>query len=156
MKIFSTKKELHFLHVTLGSNGAMTLSADLFPNSKPDPFEDWFKLVDVSHIAGHMMTKRFAANILANRIASQTRRAAGNILFVPDHDTELWFQHTPGPQFRYIIDYDLKPNELRCTFWKQHLGQNGQAVAVDGGVQFSPTGFSAVPNYKDYFARCFL
>jgi hypothetical protein len=156
MKIFSTQKELHFLHCTVDQTGLMTLSADLFPNSHPEPFEDWFTTVDVSHIRGQTFSKRFAANILANRIASATRRAAGNILFVPDHDTQVWFQHTPGPQFQYVINYDLKPNELRCTFWKQHLGRNGNPVAVDGGVQFSPTGFSAQPNYKDYFARCFL
>lgn len=145
-KYFCSPKQLPFCAYKINGD-YIQLNIESPPITNPVPFDDLF--IDVASFP-----KEFAANHLANEIARLSRRGPGNILFVPDEESAIYYNTSPG-LFTIIINPDLKPNELRCAYWKIHDGKT-----IDGGIQFSPDGFSCLTNnelshYKNYFVRCF-
>ncbi len=124
----------------------------------------------------HELHRMFAANIIANDVARRSRRAAANILIVPNKTEKDWFDET-YTRFKYqrmtvVVDPTLEPNELRATYWKimykrERVGDNvittDIPAYVDGGLQLSPEGFSCIQkegdcwiDYHSYFARGFM
>lgn len=159
MTPYSTPQNLPFLFYKLDDTGNLDFQAMKFPARKgiTEVPADWYQTVDLSPMHNARSDpnfKIFAANIIANRVALRTVRAVANILFVPDFDSKIYFDNAFATYSKYdtvIIDRSLQPNEIRCTYWKIVDGR-----AVDGGVQFSPDGYTTAPNSPSYFARCFL
>jgi hypothetical protein len=154
MQLFSTPKQLLFLQLITNADG-VSLQVNNMPVQSKIAFDELFRTLTLPAMPGANW-RDVAANVLANDIGRATRRGTGNILFVPDLDTKTWFENNHFPhRFKVVIHRNLQPNELRCTYW-QGPNNNWSANVVDGGIQYSPEGFSCLPNYSDYFTRCFL
>lgn len=161
-KFFATEKNTLMLNYQTNPSGTLSLHADTFPVSEESPYESWFS-VHVHGLNQHdddTLYHGCVARTLLNRIAAATRRAAGNVLFVPNFDEFLRYSNCEQlligvnlQDLQVVIDYDLEPNELRATYWKCPPMWSG---AVDGGVQFPPEGFVAQPAYRDFFWKTFL
>lgn len=154
MKLFETEKNLPFLMMNNISTNHLSLSVGDVPTSDPIAFDDLFSDVDVSHIwkCDHSIVN--CANVISNRIATETRRSTGNMLFVPDSDTKTWIESFNIGKAIYkniIVCESLKKNELRCAYW-----HNKDGLVIDGGIQLSPDGFRCLSNHKSYFTRCFM
>lgn len=153
MKPFATARNHPFLmYDQIGSApNTIRLKAEVLPLSAPPDFESLFKTVDIKHLDVYSDRKIRAAHVIANRVGFDTKRSIANILWVPDTETEMYYQHCNLHWCKQIVvDYTMKPNELRCTYWVINNG------LIDGGIQFSPQGFSRLPNAECYFQRCFL
>jgi hypothetical protein len=159
MNYFTTQSHLPFLHYVNGQYG-LSLRLDSFPLSDPIEFDELFEEVDCMKLIDRKINVIFLANYLANLIAAQTRRGAANIIFCPDENIKKVIT-SQANYFTCIVDDRLKSNEIRSTYWKARSKLSDEQShienpkAVDGGVQFSPEGFSCLPNYKAYFKRGF-
>lgn len=151
--LFAVPTELHMFHISYREDGGMTLKCELPPYSEEVPFASLFEEVDVSHVAGAAFSPVFSLNIILNRVAQNSRRAVGNIVFVQNDDTKRWFEKSPVPvqrTLRYVVDDSLAENELRATYWVN------QGTVIDGGLQYTPNGVIYNPKAKSYFTKCFL
>jgi|SRR5271157_149615 len=164
----------------------MSLNMEVKPIIEQPPLDDLWTVVNNPNIQKaheHSDGRIFAANIICNDVARRSRRAAGNILIVPNKTQKAWFDkrytelkwHT---RMTVVVDPSLEPNELRATYWKimykkECIGHykggwpkvitTDIPVAIDGGLQLSPEGFSCIQkegdcwiDYHSYFARGFM
>lgn len=192
LDIFRTPKQLPFLYysgkdveyIDTDSGETKTIKNQLSlelgdkPIIEQPSLDDLWTLVDLGRFDNHEMGKLIAINKLCNEVARRTRRACANIVFVPN-DTEKLVVDTHNKKYnmtaKVIVDETLKPNELRATYWevrfkrertsREHIYDittTNEAMAVDGGIQLSPDGFSCIRRengctnlYKDYFVRGF-
>lgn len=149
--VFSTPKDMPFVYwKQAGIYGTQyTLAVEDQPITEIISFNDLFTDMVASP------PKAVALISVANEIARLARRGPGNIFFVADEESQEYFKKVLS-----VTDIDvhvmpsLQKNELRGAYWK------GMGKAVDGGIQFSPSGFSRLPDtaligYKNYFVRCF-
>lgn len=156
-KLFATRSNLPFLNYQFNAGGALSLHADVFPIGDIGlPFTDWFEAFDLSFTAGWDTNPNYLAlivNSMRNEIARATRRAAGNIAFVPSLKRMLELETHKGILYdlKIIVDEQLEENEIRVMYWKNYDGQ-----AVDGGFQFSPEGWAFMPDYRKYSLKAFL
>lgn len=179
LDLFKTPSNLPFLFFTVteieqGVCGAkelppLSLHAGVQQIIEQPTFDDLWVTVNNANIqkaSEHVHGRLFAANIIRNDVARRSRRAVGNILIVPDVEQQTWFEDQISarkihPLDKVLVDPSLQPNELRSTYWKIKLSADGVPVCVDGGLQFSPEGFSCVPtskrfSYHSYFSRGFM
>lgn len=158
--MFKTSSNLPFLHFVHNADKSLTLRADNFlaDRSLTQFPTQLYREVDMSRVKrSDRYFGAFVVNILANDIARASRRGVGNILFVPNYDKQLYYQHCgTSRKFQIEIDRSLAPNEVRCAYWRLHLNSLGQEMAVDGGIQFTPDGGVLAPNASAYFVRCFV
>lgn len=148
-ELFSTDTETYMVHFDIDKTIASWIKP---PISVAPSIRDWFiKTHDLTRYNGNTL---LGGLHLSGRVASYTRRGPGNILFVPTETMrqEIIDQHNGHHRlFDQIIVSDmLESNEMWCTYWKM----NNQTL--DGGVQYSPNGFSCLPNFKNYFHRGFI
>ncbi len=191
MELFKTPTQLPFLHYTFketeGTGFAAgekykSLSLDLgpMPLMEQPSIDELWTIEDNSNIQKSQTDngKFSAAIILCSAVAFRSRRASANILIVQNEEmqnfyTTKWIEHNLAPKLTVLVDPTLEPNELRATYWrviykKERVGDDVVTfsevpIAIDGGVQISPEGFSAIqkgPNvdmdYHGYFRRGFL
>lgn len=162
---FSTPEQLIFLFYKFrgdelpfstfeGNEGRqLTLVAQPMELGTPLEFDELFEDVDVSRFVND---PAIASNYMANRIAQETRRGAGNIVIVGTREIAELIGDRAGRGSMPIVHDGLKFNEVRVAYWKI-MGRTADTKgAVDGGVQYSPDGFSKLPNYKSYFKRGFV
>lgn len=109
-----------------------------------------FQHVSVKHVQHAVDYRVLAARALAVMVARISRRGVANILFVPNSELEVYYQHSDHWYTKIIVDERLQPNELRAAFWRS------TETFVDGGVQISPDGLMVAPGAAGYFVKCFL
>jgi len=191
MDLFKTPKQLPFLHYTYHwvdantwGNGATEKQQQMSIDLGPMPFLEQPSLDDlwttevnenIQKSGEHQLL--VAANILRSAVAFRSRRAVANILIVQNQEKKDWLD-TNATFLRQqactvIVDPTLQPNEIRATYWKlifkkDRIGSevvcfSDIPIAVDGGIQISPEGFSAIQksdnisiDYHCYFRRGFM
>lgn len=154
---YNTLKNLHFIYHTTDKDGAMCLEMGIQPIVAGALTDVWTTIETQPSI--NPLRQLFAANRCQTHVARLSRRAMGNILFVPTYEQKDWFDvqyQTIKRQTQVFVDPLLDSNELRSTYWKIIYNKENVEVAVDGGIQLSPEGYSYNPNYNGYFVRTFL
>lgn len=164
---FQAKSQLIFLHyrnkdwhesgeaiAVFEPGQTISLHAEHMEVCEPIAFDDLFDTVDLDE---GVRNAKSATNYLSNLIAAQTRRGAGNLVFVGTDemaaavgDLPAWDRPKP-----IVLDH-LAPNEIRVAYWRLKWDARDVELAVDGGVQEWPGGYAKLPNYRSYFKRCFL
>lgn len=125
------------------------LDLKTFPLCDEIEVDDLWGTVDIKRA----VSPTNAVLLMANTIAHETRRGAGNVVIVSSQPLADSIKQDVTWS-RLIVDPSLQENEIRVTFWKTHTNISGtQVLAVDGGVQYTPDGFSKLPNYQGYFKR---
>lgn len=179
LHLFKTPSNLPFLYYSTKEveyNGQKHPQMTLDVAIKPIIVESTFELDGLWTIEHNANIQRayerphgriFAAQILRNAVARKSRRSVANILIVPNEIEKLWFDEQISElrwnDLTVHVDPSLRPNELRATYWKITYDRDNIPRAVDGGLQFSPEGFSCIQkegncwyDYHSYFVRGFM
>lgn len=159
-KIFKTDRALPMLHYKKSDISPQILHADLFESTRLSSLKRMTEVIDSLFLHVHVQHMRHfddyrerAVMVLVNMVGVATRRGCANILFVPNTETEVFYQHVDHRCQQIIVDERLRPNELRAVYWRVVGTAN---MVVDGGVQVSPDGLMLQANASAYFARCLL